>query len=76
MHHVSESLYYNAPKYDSKGILNSERCTAFSVYSLTQIVVALDTTSEVLNNSEREIFCHPQNVSYSTSDPSLKNCGI
>lgn len=73
---MSESLYYNAPKYDSKGILNNKRCTAFYVYSLTQIVVALDATSEVLNNSEGKIFCHPQNVSYKKSDHSLKNCGI
>jgi hypothetical protein len=69
-------LYYNALKYDGKGILNNKRCTAFSVYSLTQIIVALDATSEDLNNSEGEIFCHPQNLSYKTNDHSLKNCGI
>lgn len=36
----------------------------------------MDATSEVLNNSEGEIFCYPQDVSYRTSDHSLKNCGI
>ena len=40
------------------------------------MVVALDATSEVLNNSEGEIFCHPQNVSYGTGGHLLKNCGI
>jgi hypothetical protein len=30
------------------------------------MVVALDATSEVLNTSEGEIFCHLLNVSYRT----------